>query len=82
MEALTRYRIEARRNDSCLFSTEELNEIAVAVNDGPTSIHNGHSYRKAHCNNLNLCLSTQTSGPYQMPVIAPFTGTIPSRLMC
>ncbi len=67
--------------ENCLFPLDEM--VAVSIQDDcyKGAVVNCHAYRKGHCNNLNLCRSLSVSGPFQMPDLNSFTGTVPDRLI-
>ena len=73
--------IKAEEYEGCLFPLEELDSISITADNDPKCNRDNHRYRKEHCNNLNLCLSLTGSGYFQMPVLDPFIGTEPNRLI-
>ncbi len=68
-------------SEDCLFTLAEMAAISVGNDCHKYDIGNYHTCRKERCNNLKLCMSLSASGPFQMPELKSFTGTVPTRLV-
>ena len=67
--------------DGCLFPLEEFLDTSALKYDNQRQESNSHRYRKRHCNNLDLCLSMNKSGAFEIPQLDPYTGPIPNSLI-
>ena len=68
--------------DGLLFPIDEfIDPVMMAKNTNGNNNAGTHRHRKEHCNNLDLCLSLDFIGKYEMSPIAPYTGEIPSSLI-
>lgn len=74
-------RNKAIEYEDCLFPLDEMDAISIKDDSGKGPAGSYHTYRKDHCNNLILCMSLSASGPFQMPELDSFTGTVPNRFV-
>lgn len=40
-----------------------------------------HRRRKEHCNNMDICMSLEKQGKFDMPILLPYDGPIPNTLI-
>lgn len=65
-----------------LFPIDELSvKQSQEINKTEDVDTRSHKRRKEHCNNLDICLSLDRCGSYEMPSLQAYTGDIPDTLI-
>lgn len=74
--------MEYFENDGLLFPVDEfIDPKALAkLRDGGKQMST-HYYRKAHCNNNDICLSMDRVGAFEMAPLSPYSGAVPTALI-
>lgn len=58
-----------------------LDEVPIKQSPADAKGISRHRRRKEHCNNMDICLSLEKQGKFDMPTLQPYNGPIPNTLI-
>ena len=58
-----------------------LDEVSIKQSPADAKGISRHRRRKEHCNNMDICLSLEKQGKFDMPTLQPYNGPIPNTLI-
>ena len=75
--------MESFQDDGLLFPIDDFiaPDLLLQAKNREREKEKAHAYRKKHCNNLDICLSIDSSGSFGMAQLSSYTGDIPRKII-